>query len=195
MISCMAEAAGAQVLEAVSAMVKALEPHVRRGWEVPAGQLEWSCQATAAHVAHDLAAYSAQLASGSLQRYLPFDLDIRAQATASDVLQGANAWGKVLAVVVEAADPEDRAWHFGPADRGAFAAMGIGEVLVHTHDIASGLGLDWRPPAELAELVVARLLPDAPEGDPVDVLLWATGRADLAGEAPAARWVWKAALK
>jgi hypothetical protein len=189
----MGDAAGAHVLEAVSAMVEALEPHVRQGWEVPAGRLAWSCQATAAHIAHDLAAYSAQLASGSSERYLPVDLVVRSRATASDVLEVANAWGNVLAAVVEAADPEDRAWHFGPADRGAFAAMGVGEVLVHTHDIASGLGLDWRPSTELAEVVVNRLLPDAPAGDPVEVLLWATGRAALAGEAPAAKWVWKAA--
>lgn len=192
-ISQMAGAGGAQVLEAVSAMVTALEPHVHRDWGVPAAGLEWSCRATAAHVAHDLAAYSAQLASGASERYLPFDVVVTSGGPASDVVDVAKGWGMVLAVVVDAADPEDRAWHFGPADREAFAAMGIGEILVHTHDITSGLGVDWRPPAELAELVVARLLPDAPEGDRVDVLLWATGRAALAGEAPAAAWVWKAA--
>lgn len=189
----MAAAGADQVLEAVSAMVEALEPYVRRDWEVPAGGLEWSCQATAAHVAHDLAAYSAQLASRTSQRYLPFDLVVRPEAAPADVLDVVRAWGNVLASVVETADPADRAWHFGAADREAFATMGIGEILVHTHDIASGLGVGWRPPTQLAELVVARLLLDAPDGEPVDVLLWATGRGHLADEAPTASWVWKAA--
>jgi hypothetical protein len=193
MIGGMGDATGAHVREAVSAMVEALEPHVRQRWDVPAGGLEWTCQTTAAHIAHDLAAYSAQLASRSSARYLPIDLVVRSSSTASQVLEVAHAWGEVLAAVVEAADPDDRAWHFGPADRGAFAAMGVGEVLVHTYDIASGLGVDWRPPTELAEVVVARLLPNAPDDDPVDALLWATGRAALAREAPATSWVWDAA--
>ena len=76
----MGVAGAAQVLEAVSAMVKALEPYVRRDWEAPAGGLEWSCRATAAHVAHDLAAYSAQLASRTSQQYLPFELVVRPEA-------------------------------------------------------------------------------------------------------------------
>src|SRR3954469_21319449 len=101
MITRMAEAAGVHVLEAVSAMVEALEPHVRQDWDIAADRLTWSCHTTAAHIAHDLAAYSAQLASGSPQRYLPFDLVAPPDSTASDVLEFARAWGKVLAVVVD----------------------------------------------------------------------------------------------
>jgi hypothetical protein len=36
-----------------------------------------------------------------------------------------------------------------------------------------------KPPANLAAPVVARLFPDAPAGDPGDVLLWCTGRIAL----------------
>ena len=58
--------------------------------------------------------------------------------------------------------------------------MGIVETLVHTHDLAAGLGLDWTPPAELCARTLARLFPDAPEdADPWTALLWCTGRAEL----------------
>src|SRR5688500_14573817 len=105
-------------------MITALEPQVHRDWGVPAAGLGWSCRATAVHVAHDVAAYSAPLASGSAQRSLPFDVVVASGGSASDVVDVAKAWGTVLAVVVDAADPGGRAWHFGPADREAFAAMG-----------------------------------------------------------------------
>ena len=72
--------------------------------------------------------------------------------------------------------------------------MGVAEVLVHTYDITQGLGIAWRPPEPLGELVVARLLPDSPPGRASEVLLWATGRADLAGRPRVPAWVWHAAL-
>lgn len=42
-----------------------------------------------------------------------------------------------------------RAFHpfpFRHAGREGFAAMGIAEVLLHTHDIAEGLGIAYEPP-------------------------------------------------
>jgi hypothetical protein len=71
--------------------------------------------------------------------------------------------------------------------------MGVGELLVHTYDIASGLEVDWRPPAPLAEVVLARLMPDAPPDDPAATLLWATGRIELDGRPPVGDWVWRPA--
>jgi hypothetical protein len=88
----------------------------------------------------------------------------------------------------------------GATDRSGFAALGMGELLVHTFDLASGLGSDWRPPAPLAGLVVDRLLSgaarddDAPD-DGAALLLWATGRIELDGRPPAGDWVWRAALR
>jgi hypothetical protein len=61
---------------------------------------------------------------------------------------------------------------------------------VHTYDIARGLGSDWRPPAELCVPVLQRLFPDAPDGDPTDVLLWCTGRAALGDKDRLAQWRW-----
>ena len=72
--------------------------------------------------------------------------------------------------------------------------LGVNEILVHTHDITQGLGVPWVPPTSLAAEVLARLFPNAPVGDPRQVLLWATGRVDLDGQPRVTSWVAKAAL-
>jgi len=182
-----------QIVDSVDAVLAALRPQADRDWKVPAGRLDWSCLETGAHIAHVLTKYASQLAGGRVDPYLPFDVVVRPQATAADVLDVVDACGRLLAAVVAGADPAARAWHYGMAAPDAFAAMGIGEVLVHGHDIAGGLGLDWRPPGELAAVVVRRLFANGPEGDPTDVLLWATARGELPGEHPVIDWVWTAA--
>ncbi|MFJ1755134.1 hypothetical protein [Kitasatospora sp. NPDC088134] len=109
---------------------------------------------------------------GRGDRYLPFDLAVQP-------------------------GPGLRAWHWGPTDPTGFAAMGVAEILLHTHDIATGLGLDWTPPAGPSAAVLARLFPDAPTGtgaDPAAVLLWCTGRTALPGLPRRTSWVWRAAL-
>ncbi len=71
--------------------------------------------------------------------------------------------------------------------------MGAAETLLHTYDITRGLGLNWRPPGSLCLAILHRLVPDAPAGEPAQVLLWVTGRADLDGHRRVTEWVWKAA--
>jgi hypothetical protein len=89
--------------------------------------------------------------------------------------------------------PDLRAWHWGPTDATGFAALGVDEVLVHTWDITRGLAVDWRPPPDLSAAVLDRLFPDAPPGDPADVLLWCTGRIALPGRPRLTSWVLTAA--
>jgi hypothetical protein len=48
---------------AADAMRGALTPHLDRDWTARAGDLAWTCRETAAHIAHDLLAYAAQLAA------------------------------------------------------------------------------------------------------------------------------------
>ncbi|MFJ5231256.1 maleylpyruvate isomerase N-terminal domain-containing protein [Kitasatospora sp. NPDC088391] len=185
------------VRAALGELRRVLAPQVGRDWDVPAGPLDWSCRDTLAHIGHDQLAYAGQLVARPVDRYLPFDLAVRPGAGPGDVLQVVLACGELLAVALAAAGPGVRAWHWGPTDPGGFAAMGVAEILLHTHDIATGLGLGWSPPAGPAAAVLARLFPDAPTGtgaDPAAVLLWCTGRAALPGLPRRTSWVWRAAL-
>ncbi|MDG3017224.1 hypothetical protein [Speluncibacter jeojiensis] len=63
--------------------------------------------------------------------------------------------------------------------------MAVTEVLIHTYDMVRGLdhGNSWRPPADLADAVLPILFPDAPPGDPPEVLLYCCGRIAL-GDLP-----------
>lgn len=182
------------VEQAVAEMVRVLTPYESRDWQGPAGSLEWNCWTTAAHVAHDLLAYAGQVAAQPGSAYLPFDLVIHADAPPRDVLQVVIASGRLLSSALAVAGPDARAWHWGATDPGGFAALGVKETLVHTYDITRGLGISWLPPESLCAAVLARLFPDAPEGDPVQVLLWSTGRAELEGRPHVTSWILKAAI-
>jgi hypothetical protein len=184
----------ADVDQAMAEMQRALAPYASHEWQRRAGTLEWSCWTTAAHVAHDLLAYAGQVAARPPDAYLPFDLVVRDDAAPQEVLRIAAGCGRLLSDAVSRADPGARGWHWGPTDPGGFAALGVNETLVHTYDIAQGLGIDWRPPQDLCAAVLGRLFPDAPAGDPAEVLLWSTGRADLDGRPRVTSWVMKAAL-
>lgn len=175
-------------------MVAVLTPQQGRDWRARAGSLEWSCWTTAAHVAHDLAAYAGQVAGRAASGYLPFDLVVRPDAAPREVLAVASACGRLLGTTVAGAEAGPLAWHWGMSDASGFAALGVAEALLHTYDITQGLGVAWRPPEPLCRLVVARLLPDAPPGHASAVLLWATGRADLPGHPRVVEWAWRAAL-
>lgn len=182
------------VERAVTEMVRALEPHVSLDWSVPAGSLEWSCHRTAAHVAHDLLAYAGQVAGRPRDGYLPLDLVVRPHTSPREVLAVVSACGALLGSALATADPADRAWHWGPCDATGFAAMGVAEVLIHTYDITQGLGVSWLPPAPQCAGVLRRLFPDAPPGDPAQVLLWCSGRAELGDRPRRTSWVWRAAI-
>ena len=47
---------GADLRAAAAATTAVLRPAVDRDWTVRAGDLDWSCWTTAAHIAHDLIA-------------------------------------------------------------------------------------------------------------------------------------------
>jgi hypothetical protein len=139
-------------------------------------------------------AYAGQVATQPGSAYLPFDLIIHADAPPHDVLQVVVACGRLLSSALAAVGPDARAWHWGATDPGGFAALGVNETLVHTYDITQGLGISWLPPESLCALVLARLFPEAPQGDPVQVLLWSTGRAELGDRRRVTSWAPKAAL-
>jgi Mycothiol maleylpyruvate isomerase N-terminal domain len=182
------------IYAAARAAQAVFRPVLYEDWARPAGSLQWSCRDTAIHIAHDLVAYSLQLSGQINEAYLPIDLGVRSTASLRQVLATVGASATLLAQSVAAAEPSARGWHWGPTDPGGFAALGVNEMLVHTWDIAQGLSVRWQPPAGLCSAVLERLFPDAPAGDPVKGLLWATGRMELPGRPRLVSWTVRAAL-
>ncbi|MFD3776175.1 hypothetical protein [Streptomyces sp. NPDC058612] len=191
---------------AVQLAVAVLREAPPAAWEGKAGSLEWDCWETVEHLSDDLFAYAAQLGprTPSLDGEVPFVWEsrrpggpanaIHADRTAgpAGLLQVLEASGALLVAMVRTTSPRTRAHHvFGVSDPEGFAAMGIVETLVHTHDLTQGLGLAWSPPADLCSWVLARLFPDAPSStEPWLTLLWATGRAELPGHPRLSTWRW-----
>ncbi|MGW0822087.1 GNAT family N-acetyltransferase [Streptomyces sp. NPDC002845] len=187
---------GDQVQEAVAHSLGLLRTAVEQDWTgAKAGRLEWSCRETAVHVADCLLGYAANLAGRVTEGWVPFELAMDDEAGDDGVLQAIETTATLLAVTVRATPRHVRAFHPAPfraADREGFAAMGVTEILLHTHDIAEGLGLPpYEAPAELCADVLIRLFPHVRPGPaPWPTLLWATGRADLPGRAPVTEWRW-----
>jgi len=140
-------------------------------------------------VAHNLLAYAGQVTAGPRDAYLPLDLVVRPDASLSQLLEVVETAASLLVLALDSASPDARAWHFGLTDPSGFATLGVNELLVHTWDIAQGLGLDFEPPAVLAQSVVDRLWTGSPEGPAGRVLLWCTGRVALPGYPRVGDWV------
>lgn len=181
---------------AVAGAVAVLRTAVDRDWETTrAGRTAWNCRYTAEHVAGCLLAYAGQLTGRAQDAYVPFEITLDEGTGNADVLDVVVATGGLLAAAVATTPAGVRAFHpypFRSADREGFAAMGVAEVLLHTHDMATGLGVAYEPPAELCEDLLTRIFPQVRPGPaPWPTLLWATGRGDLPGRAPVTRWTWR----
>lgn len=168
------------LLAAAAVALAALAPALGRDWSVRAGDLEWSCRRTLDHIVDALINYAGNLATRSTGHRSSPDVDTsqRPVAVALSMVETAAA---ILAAVVRAAPPGARGFHeAGMADASGFIAMGCEEILVHAADIAQGLGVTLRPPADLAARVGCRLFPWAPtDVEPWDALRWAAGRIAL----------------
>lgn len=186
---------GDQVEEAVAGAVALLRAVAGRDWDaVGAGRLEWSCRKTAEHIADDLLAYAGQLAGRATTAYVPFGIVLDDGTDNAGVVDVIETTGALLAAAVRTTPREVRAFHpypFRSANREGFAAMGVTEVLLHTHDIAQGLDRLRAASTELCADVLSRIFPHVrPGSDPWPTLLWATGRGELPGRAPLTEWHW-----
>ncbi|MFK4153086.1 GNAT family N-acetyltransferase [Streptomyces fungicidicus] len=184
-----------QVEEAVADCVAALGAVTDRDWKgAGAGRLEWDCRKAAEHIADDLVAYAGRLAGRAATARLPFTIAFGEDTGNTGVLKSVEATGALLAAAIRTTPRAVRAFHpypFGHANREGFAAMGVAEVLLHTHDVAEGLGISHEPPAELASFVLTRIFPRVKPGPtPWRTLLWATGRGELPGRDPVTAWRW-----
>ncbi|MEV5981994.1 GNAT family N-acetyltransferase [Streptomyces sp. NPDC052114] len=188
---------GDRIDEAVAHAAKVLRAVADRDWGVKAGGLDWSCLKTAEHIAGDFVFYAGQLTGRAADAYVPFEVVLDEGTTPQGAIEVIEATGGMLSAVVRTTPREVRAYHpypSGAADATGFAAMGVAEVLLHTHDIAQALGADAEPPADLCEAVLSHLFPHVPPtpagGTPWTTLLWATGRGTLPGRAALVPWRW-----
>lgn len=199
----------ADVEQAVTLAVTAIGPIAATDWHTRAGTLDWDRWETVEHMSDDLFSYAAQLGPRDppLTAPVPFVAESRRAggpvgaifadraAGPAGLMQVFEASGALLAAMVAApvVYPGNQR-PFGVADPKPFAAaMGVAEVLVHTHDVTLGSGTGWAPPAELGRRVLDRLFPDAPgDTEPWPTLLWATGRGDLPGYPAVTSWGWYA---
>ncbi|EPJ40932.1 hypothetical protein STAFG_2015 [Streptomyces afghaniensis 772] len=184
-----------QVEQAVDECVGLLGAVTDRDWEaVRAGRLQWSCRETAVHIAEDLIAYAGQLAGREQEAYTPFEISLEEGTDNAGALRVIRTTGALFAAAIRTTPREVRAFHpypFRSANREGFAAMGVAEVLLHTHDMAEGLGVAYEPAPELCDFVLTRIFPHVQPGPaPWRTLLWATGRGDLPGREPVTEWRW-----
>lgn len=192
--------------ESVRLALATLAPAANADWDVPAGTLAWTCWETAEHLADDLMFYATQFSPRvpPPDTHVPFAfarrrpqappnaIAVDREAGVPGLLQVIDACAGVLSAVARIRPPSVRAHHvFGRSDPAGFAAMGTVETVVHTYDMAAGLGLSWTPPRDVCDRVLARLFPDAPaDEDRWQVLLWCTGRAALPGRERLTSWRW-----
>lgn len=149
-------------------------------WQVSALNVGWSCWSTAEHIAGDFAHYAGQVAGSPQGHYVTFGFDTTRASTPHELREVVTVAGRLLIGAVHTADPQSAAWHphgyFTPT---GFAAMGAAEGLVHGHDIASALGLDWRPDSTVCAAVLTTVFPQATpteQQSPMRALLVQTGR-------------------
>jgi hypothetical protein len=194
------------VTRAVTLACETLAAARDKDWHVPAGDLTWTCWETVEHMADDLFAYAGQLTpvKAALTAWVPFSCARRREGGPfqtifvdhEDGIDGLLAVlessGALLAAMVATAPPERLSHHsYSMSDPSGFAAMSVVEVLVHTHDVAAALGLDWQPPADLWSAALDRVFPDVPgDTDPWPALLWMTGRTELPGRPRLMSWKW-----
>jgi hypothetical protein len=165
---------------AASQMVTTLSPVADQDWSRLAAGLEWTCRYTLDHTVNALAGYAMHLATRSPARRPRFR-EINDVHTIEELLIGIESAAAILAEVCRAAPDDARGFHgAGIADWSGFVGMGCTEMLVHTDDIARAFEIEFKADSELSRRVLDRIFPWAPkEGDPWEILRWATGRASL----------------
>ncbi|MER7756377.1 hypothetical protein [Kitasatospora sp. NPDC097643] len=200
---------GDHIRQAVACCVDVLDGVPTALWHERADGLEWTRWETVEHIADDLLTYALRfgLARPIAVPRVPLRVSgdrpggpanvifADREAGPLGLLTVVQACGGLLAAAVDTADATTLAPHvFGASDPEGFAAMGVVEALVHTHDVVQNPDRPWEPPQDLCERVLARLFPDVPVvGGAWSTLLWATGRIDTPDRPRREDWRWHGA--
>jgi len=136
-------------------VIDAWRAGVDRDWSVPAGSLEWSCWRTADHTVDCVFSYAFFLASRRQDTYPPFgELHALPNATPTDLVDGLHASATMLSAVIAVTEPDARAVigllpHARTGTPRDFAARGALEMVLHAHDVCSGLDITFDPPPDV----------------------------------------------
>lgn len=147
-------------LDAVTAVVAdAWRSALDHDWSVRAGTLEWSCLETADHMVDAVLAVAFFLASRKQDGYPDWgwpEFTAGEHAKPELLVEALVTVGRVLSAVVAAAEPDATAviWRrpqVTVAPACDFAARGALEMVLHAHDVCTGLGVEIVPPADVCE--------------------------------------------
>lgn len=163
-------------------------------WTAPVPDLDLSVASVVAHTAEVCLWYAIDL-SAEGKDLQAVEHRVKIDGANADLIDTLVTYAAVLASVVDGSAESVRGFHpMGAADPSGFAAMGCDEMLIHTDDVARGLGVDFRPPSELADQALRRLFPwVSPTGDLWNELRWANGRIALPGRPRQTNWAWHCA--
>ncbi|HEY3732694.1 MAG TPA: maleylpyruvate isomerase N-terminal domain-containing protein [Streptosporangiaceae bacterium] len=167
----------ADVVTAAATAEGALRPAVGRDWSVRAGPLDWDVGQTITHMIGATAKYTLYLAS-RCEHFIGLSVTRWPDATNEEIIDSVVPVAAGLAAVAAATPPDVRAYHVsGPSSAADYVGRACVELLVHTDDALSGLGVAFAPPADLCQRVLAQQFPEAPgAGQAWHRLLTANGR-------------------
>jgi hypothetical protein len=127
-------------------------------WSVRAGTLDWTCLQTADHAVDCVYAPAFFLASRRTDSYPDVGLDLTLGQRANPVLlvESLRIATRILTAVINDAEPAARAVIFRRpnvvvAPAADFAPRGALELILHAHDVCSGLGVSFVPPLQICE--------------------------------------------
>jgi hypothetical protein len=165
------------VVAAAATAEAALRPVAGRDWSVRAGPLEWDVDETITHMIGATAKYTLYLAS-RCDHFIGLSVTRWPDATNEEVIDSVVPVATGLAAVAALTPSGVRAYHVtGPSSAANYVARACVELLVHTDDALSGLGVAFAPPADLCRRVLAEQFPDAAAaGNAWHGLLAASGR-------------------
>jgi hypothetical protein len=161
-----------------------------RDWTARAGVVEWSCSKTADHAVDTVLAPAFFLASRRIDDYPAGGWSPGEDAPPEAFVEGVEMCARILGAVVSSAPDHVRALlirAYGTIGRPAdFAPRGALELIIHAHDVCTGLGVHLDPPREACEHLRRHVQgwpfwgdywsPLAVDGDPWTDLLRASGR-------------------
>jgi hypothetical protein len=162
----------ADVIAAAAAVEAALRPVAERDWSVQAGPVEWDVEQTITHMLAAVAKYTLYLAS-RCEHFIGLAVTRWPDATNEEVVDSVVPVATGLAAVAAVTPPGVRAYHVtGPSSAADYVGRACVELLVHTDDVLTGLGVAFTPPAGLCRRVLTQRYPGAispapgPDQDP-----------------------------